>query len=328
MRVGSPDDGLPGDPTSLPGLFLERLQRIVPSEAWPAVLASFQSEKRVAFRVNTLKPSSEDAVEELRTAGIDCQPVDWLPVAWVAPATDREKLTRHAAVLRGDVYVHNLSSMAATWALAPQPGETVMDLAAAPGGKTLHMAAEMQREGFLSAVEAVHSRFFKLKENLRRGGAEHVRTYHLDGRRVPSKTGARFDRVLLDAPCSGEARFHQSDPDSFARWSVRKIRECRAKQVGLLKAGLASVKPGGRLLYCTCSFAPEENESVVAEALRVTERPWQIEPLSLPFSQWQPGLTSWENHDFGSALEGTRRILPDHTHDGLFMALLQSQETH
>jgi 16S rRNA (cytosine1407-C5)-methyltransferase len=109
--------------------------------------------------------------------------------------------------------------MLAPLALAPRPGETVLDLAAAPGGKTLQLAALMQNSGRLSAVEAVKGRFFRLRANLERGGVTNARTFLMDGRAVGRKCPEMFDRVLLDAPCSSEARFSRLDPRSWAHWS-------------------------------------------------------------------------------------------------------------
>jgi 16S rRNA C967 or C1407 C5-methylase (RsmB/RsmF family) len=308
--------------TSLPGVFLDRLAKIL-GAAWSEIIEqSFYQPKSAAFRVNRLLAVPDDACRDLLAAGLSLTPLSWLPEGFVVPAVQRSDLTRHRLVETGQIYVHNPSSMLAAYLLAPQPGETVMDLAAAPGGKTLHLAALMGGTGFLSAVEPVRSRFYKLKDNLRRGGAAFVRTYQLDGRQVPAKTGPRFDRVLLDAPCSGEARFHISDPESFRTWSPRKVRECRGKQLGLIQAGFASLKPGGRMLYGTCSFAPEENEAVVASLVR--EQPsCRLLELELPIENWQPGLTSWEGESFPESVGRCRRVLPNAVHDAMFLALIE-----
>ncbi|MBL8892700.1 MAG: RsmB/NOP family class I SAM-dependent RNA methyltransferase [Planctomycetaceae bacterium] len=311
---------IPSD--ELPPAFVERLQVVVGS-AWTLdIEQSFRLPKSVAFRVNRLLTTPALACPELCAAGLAIEPLPWLADGFFVSSDQRALLTRHALVENGHVYVHNPSSMLATLALAPQPGETVMDMAAAPGGKTLHIAAMMGGEGFLSAVEPVQSRFFKLKANLRRGGAAFVRTYQLDARRVPNKTGPRFDRILLDAPCSGEARFHVAEPDSYKNWSLRKIRECHSKQRGLIRAGFAALKPGGRMLYCTCSYAPEENEAVVDELLR-TESESALNEIHLPVERWQPGLPEWQGHRFSDSMSRCRRILPDHLYDGMFMAMIQ-----
>ena len=307
---------------TLPELFRERLIRILGEALSSEVATSFASPKAAGFRVNRLLAAPEEVCAELVQSGLSVQPIPGLPDGFFVSAEQRPGLTRHRLVEAGHVYVHNPSSMLAALVLEPQPGETVMDLAAAPGGKTLHLAALMGGQGFLSAVEPVQARFYKLKDNLRRGGAAFVRTYQLDGRRVPAKTGPRFDRILLDAPCSGEARFHASDPEAHENWNLRKIKECRGKQVGLIQAGFAALKPGGRMLYCTCSFAPEENEAVVASLLEA-QPACQLLEIKLPVENWQAGLPSWEGQTFPASLGRCRRILPNHLHDALFLALLE-----
>ncbi len=311
----------------LPSDFVQRLTTIIPTDQHSTVFASFAEPKSVAFRVNRLLSTTQEVLVHLQAEGIDCQSVSWLPEAFTVADQQRSLLTRHEWVNAGKIYIHNLSSMMATMVLAPQPEETILDMAAAPGGKTLHMAAQMEGRGFLSAVEVVSSRFYKLKENLRRGGAAFVRTYLMDGRQVPRKTGPRFDRVLLDAPCSGEARFHQSQPDSFDKWSPRKIRECSRKQLGLIQAGFDALRPGGRMLYCTCSFAPEENEAIVQHLLDKRAPSCQLLEIDLPFANWQAGLAQWERWTFDPSLQQCRRILPTTDHDGLFMALIEKTET-
>jgi 16S rRNA C967 or C1407 C5-methylase (RsmB/RsmF family) len=324
--------GLPGlpplpanGPLSLPPPFIERLGGIVPAAHWADVWASFSQAKAVSFRVNRLLTTADQVVEQLQQAGLDFHGYPWLADAFFVPAPQRAALTRHALVASGQIYIHNPSSMLAALILDPQPEETVLDLAAAPGGKTLHLAAQMQGKGFLSAVEPVQARFYKLKENLRRGGAAWVRTYQLDGRRVPQKTGPRFDRVLLDAPCSGEARFHALSPAAAEKWNLRKIRECQRKQRGLIQAAWEALRPGGRLLYCTCSFAPEENEMVVAGLLAERAAECQILDIPLPIDHWQAGLTAWLGQSFAADLQACRRILPNQQHDGLFLALLEKR---
>ena len=220
----------------LPEAFVERTARIVPPDRWDECLASFAQEKPTAFRVNTLRASVDEVQEELEQAGFALSRVDWLEGAFTIEPGDRRRLTETAAVAEGRIYIQGLSSMLAPMVLAPQPGERVLDLAAAPGGKTLQMTALMHNQGEIAAVEVIRSRMYRLRANLRRHGATIVRTYLTDGRSVGRKTPERFDRVLLDAPCSGEARFDQRDPASWRNWGPRKIRECSHRVGGGLAA--------------------------------------------------------------------------------------------
>lgn len=312
-------------PEPLPEAFVERLARIVPQERWEECLSSFGQEKPTAFRVNALRAAVDEVQHELAQAGFSPAPVDWLPGAFTIEPGERRRLTETAAVSEGRIYIQGLSSMLAPVVLAPQPGERVLDLAAAPGGKTLEMAAMMRNRGEIAAVEVIRSRMYKLGANLHRHGATIVRTYLTDGRTVGRKTPERFDRVLVDAPCSGEARFDPRDPASWRHWGPRKIRESARKQKGLLRSALAALKPGGTLLYCTCSFAPEENEEVVQSVLAPLGDAVEIQPIDLPLPNTQPGLVEWNGNELLPDLARTVRILPDEWMDGFYLCKLSKQ---
>lgn len=306
---------------ALPAPFTERLAEIAPSADLPHILASFGAAKPTAFRVNTLLADVETVRAQLTADGFALTAVPWLSEAFIVPAEQRRALTEAAVFHARRIYIQNLSSMLAPLLLAPQPGETVLDLAAAPGGKTLHLAALMANRGHIKAVEPVHGRYHKLRANLREYGATLAQAYQMDGRAAGRRWPAVFDRVLLDAPCSSEARFRLTEPESWAHWSLRKIKEAAHKQHGLLRAGLEALRPGGLLLYCTCSFAPEENELVIDGALR--RGGVQSEPLDLPIAHTQPGLTAWQGRDLHPDVAHLRRILPTAQMDGLALALLR-----
>lgn len=308
---------------ALPSEFVDRLSQIVDPSQLDGCLATFSHPPAVSFRVNTMRGGVAEVLRELVQIGVRPEPVGWYSEAFVAAARQRELLINSTAVREGRIYVQNLSSMLAPMALAPEPGEKVLDLAAAPGGKTLQMAAMMRDEGWISAVEAVRSRFYRLRENLRRHGTTIVRTYLTDGRTVGRKTGERFDRVLLDAPCSSEARFHVNRPESWAYWSERKIREQSRKQKGLLKSALRALKPGGTLVYCTCAFAPEENELVVDHQLRRFEGCVEMVPAELPVPNVSPGLTSWRGRSLHEDLHRACRVLPTRQMQALFLCKLR-----
>ncbi|GAB4137457.1 MAG: RsmB/NOP family class I SAM-dependent RNA methyltransferase [Thermogutta sp.] len=306
-----------------PSPFLERLAGLVPPDRFERTLRALTEPKRVGFRVNRLRADRGEVEEALRQEGVEYTPVPWLPDAYTAGAECRSRLVRSPLFSTGRICLQNLSSMTAVHVLDPQPGEEVLDLAAAPGGKTLLLAQRMQNRGRIAAVEAIRERLYKMQAVLKTGGAANVKTYWTDGRTVGRKTPERFDRVLLDAPCSGESRFHAADPASFARWSLRKISECARKQVGLLRSALAAAKVGGVVVYCTCSFAPEENEAVIDAALHDWEDAVALEPISLPVDNLQPGLARWGEHAFHPAVISAVRILPTEEMDGFFLCRLR-----
>ena len=309
--------------TALPEAFVERLQAIVPADRFESVMAAFGRPAATSFRVNTLKAAPSDVRASLEAEGISFQEVPWKPDAFWVEAGERAALLASAAYESQAIYVQNLASMVPPHVLAPTPGERVLDLAAAPGSKTLQMACMMANEGEIAAVEVVKGRFFKLRANLEAQGATAVRTFLQDGTKVWRYRPEHFDRVLLDAPCSSEGRFHLSDPQTYAYWSPRKIKEMARKQKRLLYSAVHCLKPGGTLVYSTCSFAPEENEAMLDKTLRRFGDALRLEPLDLELENMQPPLESWHGRPFKRDLQHARRLLPTETMEGFFVAKLR-----
>ncbi|PJE80947.1 Ribosomal RNA small subunit methyltransferase F [invertebrate metagenome] len=303
----------------LPTIFSERMVQIMGEECFASILSFFSRIRPTVFRVNPLKIKTQALVDELQAEGFDLSAVQGFDGVFRVPEEQRRLLTESPAFHEGRLYIQNLSSMLAPRLLAPKPDETVLDLAAAPGGKTLQLAAMMQNQGQLSAVESVKSRFFKLRANLESQGVTCVRTFLMDGRAVGNKCPERFDRVLLDAPCSSEARFNQLNPDSWSHWSLKKVSECARKQRRLLLSALHSLKPGGVMIYCTCSYAPEENELVIAHALKRLGNKLSVEAVDTGIENTMDGITCWQGKPLDHSLSQCRRILPSPLMDGFFL---------
>lgn len=326
-------DPAPEPAPSLPPEFLARLATIVPAAKLARVLASFAAPKDLVGWVNPLRPSPE-LHQRLSAAGATLTTLELTPEhteisgeALLIEGLAREALTREGPLSdlleRGHLYLINPASLLPPMALAPQPGDQVLDLCAAPGGKSIQLAARLfaggHTGGHLAAVEAVKPRFFKLKALLERYGAptdHRVRLFLKDGRDVGGAVPERFDRVLIDAPCSSEARFSADDESSIEHWNPRKLAECSFKQRGLLRSGLESLKVGGTLVYSTCSFAPEENEAVVADVLAACEGAVEVDPVTFPDTVPTMAGVGYPE------LVGATRVLPDTTWDGFFLVRL------
>jgi 16S rRNA (cytosine1407-C5)-methyltransferase len=296
--------------------FEQRLATNLGQDIAQRISARLDSSPLPAYWLNPLVEHAFDPPgEELAT----------LPGVWVAPDLDRKALMHHPAVVAGRAYPLNPSSRLPVVALDPQPGEEILDLAAAPGGKTLMMAAAMRNSGRIAAVEPVRPRFHRLRANLSRCGVTICAFYEHDGRAIGRKVPDRFDRVLLDAPCSSEARIRWNDPATFEHWKPRKVSEAAKKQRSLLRSAYQALKPGGVLVYSTCSFSIDENEAVVARLLRrepgaqvisLQDEPW------LKGLDWLPGQGLGRDSDVDSMLKGCLRVLPDDVWDGFFLARL------
>ncbi|MEX0936059.1 MAG: RsmB/NOP family class I SAM-dependent RNA methyltransferase, partial [Gemmatimonadota bacterium] len=202
-------------------------------------------------------------------------------------------------------------------ALAPSPGDRVLDLCAAPGGKTFHLAEIMDETGPIVAVDPKEKRLRGLLGNMYRLGVSNVLVVAADGRELPG--GAAFDRVLVDAPCSGEGNYRRQGHlpargRGFTRYAT-------ALQEALLRRAVAVTRPGGVLVYSTCTYAPEENEAVVDRVLR--DAPVRVEPIELG-APHDPGWTRWEGTDLHPDLHHAWRVYPHHLDSGgLFMVRLR-----
>ena len=312
---------------SLPEAFVERLKRILPVKDHEMILQTFNSPKQVTFRVNTLLTTAEELERDLAKEGIIFEKLNWSFFNGVYKISPDQKLalTQTPSFYSGHLYIQNLSSMVAPFLLAPNPEETVLDLAAAPGGKTLILAGLMNNTGWLSAVEPSKERFFRLCDNLKQQGVSNAHTYMTDGRSVGKKCPEMFDKILLDAPCSSEARFKTYDSKSMSYWSLNKVKETSKLQKRLLLSAYDALKPGGKLLYSTCSFSPEENESPLQYLLDRHGDTLTTVPLTLPFDNIQKPLETWGKERYDGRIQNAIRILPTDTLDGFFICLLEKR---
>ncbi|HCI44692.1 MAG TPA: RNA methyltransferase [Candidatus Omnitrophica bacterium] len=299
-------------------VFLERLKTIVGNERYDQVVQSFSRPEILSVRVNTLKTTRSEIITRLKERDISFKEVPWSAEALILEGITREGLGRMDLINDGSLYRQSLSSMLPVLVLAPRPGERVLDMCAAPGSKTTQMAALMRDEGEIIAVEAIRGRFYKLKSVLAQCGATNVAVKLTDARRFRSPVF--FDRILVDAPCSSEGRFKMSDPDTYAYWSPRKIKEMVRKQRGLLLHASRLLKPGGTLVYATCTFAPEENEGVVDWLLRKTDGRLSLEPVDFVGIPGYPPLEGWLERKFDRRVRDCFRILPGAEMEGFFIA--------
>jgi 16S rRNA (cytosine1407-C5)-methyltransferase len=304
----------------LPEKFLERLAKIVPPNKLDEVERSFNRKKPTTFRVNTLKAQAPQVLENLKEAGFQLGRVPWLKEAFILKGGRQKDLEETPEYKEGHIYLQNLSSMVPPLVLGPLPKEKVLDLAAAPGGKTAQMAARMKGEGWILAVDDNEVRLEKLKANLSRQGAVNVECLLANGAVVGNHRPGVFDRVLLDAPCSSEGRFFMQDARTFSYWKEEKVRKNAREQKRLMLSALRALRAGGVLVYSTCTFAPEENEGVLAWALERFGDAVELQPVSLPFSNVLQGLTSWEGRTYGESMRKARRILPTGEMEGFFVA--------
>ncbi len=314
---------MPTDARGLPEAFLERLRRIIPASHSAAALKSFTGPKPTTFRVNTLKSTPEATRERLTAQGFKLERVQWYRDAMILQDGRLRELQETEPYKTGAIYVQSLSSMLPPLVLEPKPGETVLDLTAAPGSKTTQLACLMEGRGRIVANDNNKIRFFKLRATVELQGARNVETTLRYGEAFGRELPETFDRVLADVPCSTEGRFDVSDPTSYKFWKPGKVREMARKQKRLIWSAVEALRPGGVLVYSTCTFAPEENEMVVHWALEKFKETLALEPIPLGLSNCLPGLVEWEGKALHPSLKLTRRIVPTEEMEGFFVARLR-----
>jgi 16S rRNA C967 or C1407 C5-methylase (RsmB/RsmF family)/NOL1/NOP2/fmu family ribosome biogenesis protein len=284
---------------------------------YPAFLRSYDQPPDIGLRVNTLKltPAQFNALTPFSLT-----PIPWTPAGFMVPPDSRPgKHPYHAA---GLYYLQDPAAQAVAELLAPMPGDHILDLSAAPGGKTTHIASLMAGRGLLVANDIHPKRVRDLARNIERWGARNVAITNETPRRLVEHFGPIFNRVLVDAPCSGEGMFRK-DHASRDEWSVRLVESCAVRQDAILKDAAGLVSPGGFLVYSTCTFAPEEDEGTLARFL--TDHP-SFRLLAMPqFPGFERGRPDWlDDGEPARGLDRAVRLWPHKAAgEGHFIALLQ-----
>ena len=247
----------------LPEAFVKRMEKMLGVEA-PAFFASYERPARRALRFDPAKVAAGEQARLLEAMGIEAEPVPWAADAWYYP----EDATpgKHPFHTLGLYYIQEASAMLPATLLEVEPGERVLDLCAAPGGKTTQLAAALRGRGLLLANEVHPARAKVLSQNVERWGSAGVVVTREEPARLAARFPAFFDKVLVDAPCSGEGMFRK-DEQARGEWSEEAVRRCAARQQNILESAAAMVAPGGLLCYSTCTFSEEENEETVAAFL-------------------------------------------------------------
>jgi 16S rRNA (cytosine967-C5)-methyltransferase len=250
----------------LPEWVIERLRTVVDEDGILALGRGMQQPAPMDLRVNTLLARREDVVRELIGEGMDAQPTRYAPTG--VRMAGKPAINRSPLYLEGKVEVQDEGSQLLGFLVAPHRGEMVVDFCAGAGGKTLLMGALMQSRGRLYAFDVSDKRLAGLKPRLKRSGLSNVHPQRIDSENDAKvkRLAGKIDRVLVDAPCSGFGTLRRN-PDFKIRQTPASLAELTAKQNAILEGASRLVKPGGRLVYATCSVLPEENEMMVERFL-------------------------------------------------------------
>ena len=245
------------------------------------ILTGCHVRRKTTLRANTLLASREEVARALDDAGIVWSPVPWYEDAFIVENACERDLWNLEAYRQGKLYLQSLSSMIPPLVLGAQAGEDVLDMCAAPGGKTTQIAALSNGKAHLTACEMHAPRAEKLEHNLSKLGARNVVVMRTDARRLDDFF--RFDRILVDAPCSGSGTIWSQDPKIARRFTPALVEKSRKSQRALLSKALSLLKPGGTLVYSTCSVLESENEDIVRDCLEKARRKasFELKPIAL-----------------------------------------------
>ena len=327
-------------------LFLERMKKLLPDEKdFQSYLDILKIPPVKSIRCNTLKISPEELKKKLEDKGWKIkQPWKNYPEVMIVEGKtisheqklkggfDKGKLGalypgelgRALGHLLGYYYIQELASMLPVIALQPKENETILDLCSAPGSKTTQLASEMKNSGTIIANEVSLGRIKILASNLERCGVTNTIITKKDGvafcnRMKKYQSEMKMDKILVDAPCSGEGTL-RSSPKTYAMWNIKTIKNLPRIQKNLISSALEILKPKATLVYSTCTHAPEENEEVVDYILKEFKGKIKLEKISLPIKHRQ-GIIKWQNKTYSKEVKKSARIYPqDNNTEGFFIA--------
>lgn len=320
----------------LPAAFISRMRNMLGEEALQSFLSSYDGERTQGLRVNPLKIAREDF---LHIENFRLKPVPWEENGFSYGEPDRPgRSVLHEA---GLYYIQEPSAMSAAALSGVHPGEKILDLCAAPGGKSTQLAGRMGGKGLLVSNEIHPERAKILSQNIERMGVRNAIVTNETPQNLAKRFPGFFDRILVDAPCSGEGMFRKEE-QALAMWSEENVRSCALRQQEILEQADLCLKPGGTLVYSTCTFAPEEDEETIARFLAVHPGYTLVDPagsLGEKRMEWgmDTGRAQWcapKVHgvkipdSVRESLVRTLRLFPHHLRgEGHFAAMLQKGGT-
>ena len=300
---------------TVPELLIERLNAQYGAALADEIVAGFVR-RPVTLRANALKSSPEAVRETLTAAGIACEQTDWYSDAFILRDVREEAVQALPAYEAGQMYLQSLSSMMPALVLAPKKGESILDMAAAPGGKTTQMAALSGNGALITACEKNKIRAERLQFNLDRQGATRVNVMCTDARQLNDLF--KFDKVLLDAPCTGSGTIIIAEGEQERRMTPDWVAKTAKTQKAMLKKALTLLSAGHEMVYSTCSILREENEDVLSAVLPgMNAEVVPIDPAML-------GLTAEQL--LPVTIPGVICVKPTALHEGFFVAKVRKKK--
>ncbi len=303
----------------LPRDFIKEIYEIYSPLVCDKILAGLNGERNVSMRVNAIKTNVQEIMKVLKENNIKFERVMWYKDGLILKNANEKQISKLKMYEEGLIYLQSLSSMIPPLVLEPKEGEKILDLTAAPGGKTTEVAALMNNKGYILANEIDKIRCERLKYNVEKQGASIIKINNGKGEKIGEIHKEEFDKILLDAPCSGEGTFLANGPKTYISWSLRTVNELAKLQRKLIKSAYEALKPNGVMVYSTCTINVEEDEKIVDWAikklnLKIIDTNFNIEEkCTLPI------IT--ENMD--KSINKTIKIMPSKNMEGFYIAKLK-----
>ena len=295
----------------IPEFLKEKLNNEYGEKLTNKIIEGYTKIRPVTLRVNTIKTTVENVKNKLREEDIDFNEVEWSTEALIINNVREDKIRDISIYKNGEVYLQSLSSMLPPIILNPQEKESILDMTAAPGGKTTQIGALTNNNASITACELNKIRAEKLKYNIEKQGLNNCYVMVTDGRRLDDFFS--FDKILLDAPCSGSGTINLEEVDFEKEFTGNFIKKCIDSQKQLLRKAIRILKPGGEMVYSTCSIIKEENEEIVKQVLK--EKKIEIIPIDVEKFKTLPLLPV--------TIEGTICVCPNELYEGFYIAKIR-----
>jgi len=277
------------------------------------IIEGYNKKRIVTFRVNTLKSDVSEIEEILNKFNFEYEKVPWSNEAFIIKNAKENELKKLDIYVQGKIYLQSLSSMLPPIILDPKEGADILDMAAAPGGKTTQLAALSNNKAHITACEMNNIRIEKLKYNVEKQGASCVYVMQKDSRQIDDFF--LFDQILLDAPCSGSGTLSLENKNIDKFFTLKLIDKSSKIQFALLKKALKILKKGQEMVYSTCSILLKENEDIISKVMQ--ENKIEIIPINFEGIETLPKLPT--------KIKGTLLVCPDEKYEGFFIAKLRKK---
>lgn len=295
----------------LPNFLVEMLQKQYKNEIVKKIIEGYSTKRKVTFRANTIKTTSEIVGQVLENQQIEFERIPWSKEAFIINNVNEKKIEEMKIYQNGEIYLQSLSSMLPPIILNPAEGADILDMAAAPGGKTTQMAAISQNKANITACEMNEIRAERLKYNVEKQGATSVYIMKKDARKLDDFFS--FDQILLDSPCSGSGTIDVENKNLGKYFTEKLLYKCTRSQLELLRKAIKILKPGKEMVYSTCSILKEENEEIIHKILKETNT--EIIPIKFEGMEELPLLPT--------IIEGTVCVCPNEYYEGFYIAKIR-----